>query len=298
MADKDGRNFRTLYYDTLGLRNVEQRKALEILLKDDPIDVKRISTFSTRFSLPAIYRTHVWKVILGVIPPYRDAHQFVIQQRREHVNDLKHALIVMRKISDEDELSLQLSMMYLLEEGALRFVNLPKKLERKAEAMRAVVQVFMDMFDDEVDLYWLSVKFMKCLDQSAAQLDKLAKLIQYYLRTEDLQLYKHLFNIEAFEIIPLKRWFESGFAEDIPDSCMERIWDKVVCGSSKILVFVAVSLLLVFRHPLLMEKSAQGVNTFLSKPVPEDSFVRMVSKAMELWDKHGATVISDAPTVH
>ena len=61
-----------------------------------------------------------------MIPPYRDAHQFVIQQRREHVNDLKHALIVMRKISDEDELSLQLSMMYLLEEGALRFVNLPK----------------------------------------------------------------------------------------------------------------------------------------------------------------------------
>ena len=32
-----------------------------------------------------------------------------------------------------------------------------------------------------------------------------AKLIQYYLQTEDLQLYKHLFNIEAFEIIPLKR---------------------------------------------------------------------------------------------
>ena len=62
----------------------------------------------------------------GVIPPYHDAHQFVIQQCREHVNDLKHALIVMRKISDEDELSFQLSMMYLLEEGALRFVNLPK----------------------------------------------------------------------------------------------------------------------------------------------------------------------------
>ena len=37
MADKDGRNFRAFYYDTLGLRNVEQRKALEILLKDDPI---------------------------------------------------------------------------------------------------------------------------------------------------------------------------------------------------------------------------------------------------------------------
>ena len=36
-ADKDGRNFRAFYYETLGLRNVEQRKALEILLNDDPI---------------------------------------------------------------------------------------------------------------------------------------------------------------------------------------------------------------------------------------------------------------------
>ena len=44
-----------------------------------------------------------------------------------------------------------------------------------------------------------------------------------------------------------------------------RIWDKVVSGSSKILVFVGVSLLLVFRHPLLIEKSSQGVDIFLSK---------------------------------
>ncbi|XP_068722901.1 TBC1 domain family member 7-like [Montipora capricornis] len=298
MADKDGRNFRAFYYDTLGLRNVEQRKALEILLKDDPIDVERISTFSARFSLPAIYRTHVWKVILGIIPPYRDAHQYVIEQRKEHFNDLKHTLKIMRKISDEDELPFQLSMMYLLDEGALRFVKVPKRLERKAEAMQAVVRVFIGMFDDEIDLYWLSSRFMKCLDQSASHLDKLAKLIEHYLQTEDVNLYKHLLNIGAFEVLPVKRWFDSGFAEDISDSCMERIWDKVVAGSSKILVFVAVSFLLVLKHSLLMEKSSEGVSTFLGKPVPEDNFVTVVGKAMELWGKHGGTVISDAPTVH
>lgn len=49
MADKDGRNFRTLYYDTLGLRNVEQRKALEILLKDDPIGDKIFSEVNDVF---------------------------------------------------------------------------------------------------------------------------------------------------------------------------------------------------------------------------------------------------------
>lgn len=43
MVDKDGRNFRAFYYDTLGLRNVEQRKALEILLKDDPIGTEVVT---------------------------------------------------------------------------------------------------------------------------------------------------------------------------------------------------------------------------------------------------------------
>lgn len=298
MVDKNGRNFRTFYYDTLGLKNVEQRKALEILLKDDPIDLQRISTFSTRFTLPAVYRTHVWKVILGIIPPYHDAQQFVMQQRCEHFHDLQHALRVIRKISDGDELPYQMSMVFLLDEGAFRFVKVPKDLERKAEVMRSVVQVFSEMFEDEVDLYWLSAKFMKCLDQSGLQLEKLANLIQYYLQAEDVHLHKHLLNIDAFNVLPHKRWFESGFAEDIPDSCMERIWDKVVSGSSKILVFVAVSLLVFFRRQLLMEKSIQSVERFFCKPVPKDNFEMIVNEAMELWDKHGATVISEAPTMH
>ena len=39
VLDKQGdvRNFRSWYYDNLGLRGVEQRKALDLLLKDDEI---------------------------------------------------------------------------------------------------------------------------------------------------------------------------------------------------------------------------------------------------------------------
>ena len=48
-------------------------------------------------------------------------------------------------------------------------------------------------------------------------------------------------------------------------STLSRIWDKVVAGSSKIRVFVAVSLLLVFRHQLLTEKTSEGVRIFLNK---------------------------------
>ena len=38
-----------------------------------------------------------------------------------------------------------------------------------------------------------------------------------------------------------------------------------MAGSSKILAFVAVSLLLVFRHQLLAEKTSEGVRIFLNK---------------------------------
>ena len=48
-------------FQTSLLKRLEQGSFFLLIFAD----VKRISTFSTRFSLPAIYRTHVWKVILG-----------------------------------------------------------------------------------------------------------------------------------------------------------------------------------------------------------------------------------------
>ena len=42
------RNFRSLYYENLGLRGVEQRKALELLLKDDEIGKKQLCVWSAK----------------------------------------------------------------------------------------------------------------------------------------------------------------------------------------------------------------------------------------------------------
>lgn len=48
-----------------------------------------------------------------------------MQQRCKHFHDLQHALRVIRKISD-GELPYQMSMVFLLDEGAFRFVKVPK----------------------------------------------------------------------------------------------------------------------------------------------------------------------------
>ena len=49
-----------------------------------------------------------------------------MEQRTEHFDDLKHTLTIMKKTTDEDELPFQLSTMYLLDQGALRFVKVPQ----------------------------------------------------------------------------------------------------------------------------------------------------------------------------
>lgn len=64
MTDKS-RNFRSSYYDKVGFRGVEEKKSLEILINEKPMDKEKLSKFCLRFTLPSIYREYVWEVLLG-----------------------------------------------------------------------------------------------------------------------------------------------------------------------------------------------------------------------------------------
>lgn len=66
MTEDSQRNFRSVYYEKVGFRGVEEKKSLEILLKDDRLDIEKLCTFSQRFPLPSMYRALVWKVLLGM----------------------------------------------------------------------------------------------------------------------------------------------------------------------------------------------------------------------------------------
>lgn len=61
----DERNFRSSYYEKVGCRGVEEKKSLEILMKEKPWDKVKLKQFCLRFTVPAAYRNLVWKVLLG-----------------------------------------------------------------------------------------------------------------------------------------------------------------------------------------------------------------------------------------
>ncbi|KAM5158236.1 TBC1 domain family member 7-like [Mantella aurantiaca] len=71
----------------------------------------------------------------------------------------------------------------------------------------------------------------------------------------------------------------------IGESRAARVWDKVVSGSCKILVFVAVEIILTFKMTVTSRNNSDSINEFLEK-IPEDNTDQIVNKAIDLWHKH------------
>lgn len=61
----DERNFRSIYYEKVGCKSVEEKKSLENLLKEKNPDLTKLKQFSLRFAVPHVYRSLLWKLLLG-----------------------------------------------------------------------------------------------------------------------------------------------------------------------------------------------------------------------------------------
>ena len=61
----DHRNFRSTYLVKVGINKIEEKKSLEILLKEYPLDLMKLRQFCLKFQIPVTYRLHLWKVLLG-----------------------------------------------------------------------------------------------------------------------------------------------------------------------------------------------------------------------------------------
>ncbi|KAJ6664465.1 hypothetical protein lerEdw1_007122 [Lerista edwardsae] len=272
MAEDPQRNFRSVYYEKVGFRGVEEKKSLEILLKDDRLDIEKLCTFSQRFPLPSMYRTLVWKVLLGILPPHHESHSFVMKYRKEQYKDVYHALQVIRFIKDSTPQVEVFLRIHQLESGKLpRSSSYP--LEPEDEVFLAIAKAMEEMVDDHVDCYWLLSSFVNQLNNKYKDsLPQLPKILEQYLSLEDSRLLTHLKTCSATGQLPYSLW----------------VWDKVISGSCKILVFVAIEILLTFKMKLMALNSAEKIAQFLEN-IPQDNTDAIVSKAIELWHKHCGT---------
>ncbi|NWI12733.1 TBCD7 protein, partial [Crypturellus soui] len=286
MADDSQRNFRSVYYEKVGFRGVEEKKSLEILLKDDHIE--KLCTFSQRFPLPSMYRILVWKVLLGIIPPHHESHALVMKYRSEQYWDVHHALRIIRFINDSTPQVDVFLRIHQLESGKLPR-NLAFPLEPEDEVFLAIAKAMEEMVKDPIECYWLVSCFVNQLNSKHKDsLQQLPKILEQYLNIEDNRLLMHLKACSAMSKLPYHLWFKKCFAGCLPESSLQRVWDKVISGSCKILVFVAVEILLTFKLKIIALSTAEKIAQFLEN-IPQDNTDAIVSKAVDLWRTHCGT---------
>ncbi|XP_067086566.1 TBC1 domain family member 7 [Osmerus mordax] len=290
MAEPDPqRNFRSAYYEKVGFRGVEEKKSLEILLKDNPLDVEKLSTFSQRFPLPSMYRIHVWKVLLGILPSHSDSHTLVAGYRREQYLDILQALEVMRFVHSATPPTHVYLRMFQLESRTLPRRCDTTDPDEEDEDFLAVGRAMEEIADDPVDCYWLIKCFVNQFNNKFGDsIPHLPKSLEHYLSQEESRLLNHLKNMGALEQLPYNLWFRRCFAGCLPESSLQRVWDKVISGSCKILVFVAVEILLSYKIMLMGMNRPEGVVSFLCK-IPQENTDAIVTKAIDLWHKYCGT---------
>ncbi|XP_015284585.1 PREDICTED: TBC1 domain family member 7-like, partial [Gekko japonicus] len=161
--------------------------------------------------------------------------------------------------------------------------------EPEDEVFLAIAKAMEEMVEDSVDGYWLVSSFVNLFNNKYKDtLPQLPKYLEQTLSLEDSRLLTHLKSCSAVSRLPYNLWFRKCFAGCLPESSLQRVWDKVISGSCKILVFVAVEILLTFKMKLMVLNSAEKIAQFLEN-VPQDNTDAIVSKAIELWHKHCGT---------
>lgn len=92
----DDRNFRYGYYEKVGFGGIEEKRSLEILLREKPPDLlSRLSQLTSRFSVSANQRKQIWQLLLDVTDPENRITEMRLEIQREIVRDIINALVLM-----------------------------------------------------------------------------------------------------------------------------------------------------------------------------------------------------------
>ncbi|XP_044754357.1 TBC1 domain family member 7 [Coccinella septempunctata] len=290
MCAADERNFRSAYYEKVGCKNVEERKSLEILLKEKILDRVKLKQFCLRYSLPTVYRSFVWKICLGVLPVNTSCHAFISDQRKQEFNEMMRALTIMKQVDFNTQKSKQLYAGYLLQTDALKFDN----NLNASRGFNEIVQFLLPFYKDDVELFWVAKGFFLNIHSFDHDFPKLIETIISFLEKEESGLFKHLKIIDALDNFPFDYYFDTFFANTLNYPALSKIWDKLCGGSCNIFVFVFISLLIHLKHFILKCKCLKEVLEILNK-VNEDNAEVIFNKAIDMWQQGSHFTIHDKP---
>ncbi|XP_022215261.1 TBC1 domain family member 7 [Drosophila obscura] len=275
----DERNFRSSYYEKCLINSVEENKSLNKLLEDDIRNLNKLKQFCLNYTVPNLHRNCLWSLVMGILPLHRNSTDYIRDQRREVYEDLLRAVSVLRGVDQKKELVMH--TMWLLESNRLWHGNANATLQADDTHFIEIMRTLLQIFTNDVETYWIAKGFYNYTRELKKECPKLKEQTQILLKREDLSLFNRLEQLGLFEStsVLLDNWYITCFAGVICETVLVKIWDKVVGGSRKIVVFLFVELVKDIRYLILKQSSLAEVKRLIETVEDPDGVI--VNKAIK-----------------
>jgi len=290
MALSEGqRNFRSHYYEKVGFRGVEEKKSLDILLAERPVDLARVQNFCLRFPLPSIYRLQVWQLCLGVLPRHTTSTEWVWKQREGQYWDSERALTLTKKIGPNFSREMKATLVWLMETRQIKFDLLDQLREAKVQNFCQLLASLAPLVQGQPELYWVGSRLHAFLQTNLRDMRPLIECLTH-LMEEDPALLDHLTHTSILLSLPYCTLWGRGLAQLFLPSLLARLWDKVIGGSVKVLVYALASAMYRCREKILSAETCEQVVQILTN-MNEDRQEAVLTSALDLWEMDGCPLV-------
>ncbi|XP_068241516.1 TBC1 domain family member 7 [Palaemon carinicauda] len=307
----DEKNFRSQFYGKVGLLEVEEKRAIEALLRETPLNGKEFSNFARRSIVPVAYKNLVWKLMLGITPRYAESQDYVTQQQAYTFEELWCALKALRltnislgidgmnghetyivadsrkvntgtKTHPETPYPEHHVLMWLMSEAKLLYNPRQQLMSKENQHFISIARKVSSFFDNPVEIYHVcSALWALILKNQASIVDAVQEAIGV-LRKEHDVYHLHLLKAGLFSSSLLFDHCFCLFCDIFPESAIEKILDKVIAKAFRILSFVTVALLVHLRRSIASVYSVEGIRSLMCQIRKEEADV-IVTAALELW---------------
>ncbi|KAJ3092910.1 TBC1 domain member 7 [Physocladia obscura] len=159
------KDFRAAYYGTLGVKTVAAKASLDAALGGDSnslVSVDLLKAVCRAAKIPRKYRSLVWKLVLGVTPPAKNAWNFVDEQQRQTHDDLvwaQHVLFPAGSANNSDIPDVMIRMRSVHSSSAPG-LSLPRNYLRVPH-LYCIADCILEVCDGiETDAYWIFKHFV------------------------------------------------------------------------------------------------------------------------------------------
>lgn len=284
-------NFRSQYYGKVGFKGMDEKKALEQMLSQDPINLENLSNFALKCSaMPGPNRLTVWKFLLGVLNRYGSNRDEGWEWRCRSFKDCLSSVIQL--MPAEQSRNDALVFLWMIVDGKMRvpdWITNPV-MEEESRNFRSILQFMLTICDSEIGAYHLSREIHKRLRLKEDVIEDHVKFCMKMTLTENPDLQHHLESIGLHvEDHPLRTWLKDAFTSVFRTPALCKILDKVIAGSTKILVYLAV-VHMDYKTSSLLQCS-NSIDAVLNlSGISEEAENSIVQSALDRWAQDGRPV--------